>query len=200
METPNKRRKLHATAREQLRTPAAGPKAGSPAAAGSGKVVELHALPQLPRPGSRLRQPPNPAAVGADAAAVPAAAGNNAAAASTPSTELATGVGKAPTAKEKKMVESADEATTALLRIGTQLIQGASHSELKDQQIKSATTKCRGMCAGVRKKQLGAHLKHDEAKVVELVDNLKAIRAASASRHVLDLKPQVVAVNTCLKA
>ena len=51
----------------QLRTPAAGPKAGSPAAAGSGKVVELHALPQLPRPGSRLRQPPNPAAVGADA-------------------------------------------------------------------------------------------------------------------------------------
>ena len=98
------------------------------------------------------------------------------------------------------MVDTADEATKALLQICKQLMDAATYTELKDQQIKSASTKCKGVCAAIHRKNLFEYVKHDDAKVLELAENLKSIRAAALSKQVLDIKPQVLAVNACLKA
>ena len=98
------------------------------------------------------------------------------------------------------MIDGADEATTGLLRICTQLMQGATYNELKDQQIKSAGTKCKGVCSGIRKRGWGAHLKENDAKIVELAENLKILRAGATSKQVLEIKPLMVAVSNCFEA
>ena len=174
MENPSKRRKLHSQAREQLKGQR---QQGRPSLGQVAPVPDSAAAAAFPLPAPW------------HAVAVAAAPGSADAAAAVPA--VAGSPGK---------LHGADEATTGLLRICTQLMQGATYNELKDQQIKSAGTKCKGVCSGIRKRGWGAHLKEDDAKIVELAENLKILRAGATSKQVLEIKPLMVAVSNCFEA